>query len=152
MRGKEVDSTGKTIAYFNPSQDWPLLLKQGAGFPPSEMNKRAERLWEVRDVIEFYRSYQTVTLNKIYDIVRGEEPKKSEKIGELIKDFNSIVPYPEMKLSGPVVIQSVRAKMKDSAYNDAGSIQEKKYRRLYTEWVDALGEPLRFSDTQSPPQ
>jgi hypothetical protein len=150
-RGKEEDSTGKTIAYFDPSQDWPLLLKQGAGFPPSQLNRRNERLWETRDAISFYESYRTSVLNNIYSLVRSEEPNKMGKIAEIMKDFNAIVPYPEMKLGGPSVVQSIRARMKGAAYNDAGTVQEKAYRRLYTERVDALGEPLHFSDTPSAP-
>lgn len=151
VRGKEEDSTGKTVAYFNPELDWPIILGQAGGFAPRELNERNQRLWETRDAIEFYRAYQSSVMNKIWDITRSEETGKSTKIAELMKEYNAIVPYPEMRLGGPAVVQAMRDRMRNSAYNEAGSIQEKKYRRLYTERTDALGEPLRFSDTPSPP-
>lgn len=146
-RGQETDSTGKTIAYFDPKLDWPLLVGQAAGFAPSKINERNERLWETRDAIEFYRSYQQTVMRKMYDVIRSEDRDKGRQIAEMQQAYNAIVPYPEMKITGQMIHDSIKKRMKDFQYNEAGTIQERKYRRLYTERVDTLGEPLTFGNT-----
>ena len=144
LRGEETDSRLHTIATFDPSQDWGLVAGQALGFSPTEVNQKQERKFETNDAIFFYNGWRRALLANYWKAFKFQENKKPAM--DAIKQYNQQVPFPEMKISPTDLMRSIKTRAKESGYQEAGVLQEKRYRRLYSERLGPFAEPLDFTE------
>lgn len=139
-RGEETDRSLRQIAAFDPEDDWAMIGSQALGFPPSEINQKQERTFAANDAIQFYRGYRTAAMGAYWKAMQFDEPKGPAL--ELIKRYNRQVPFPEMKIGAEDIRRSILQRAKESGYREAGTLQEKRYRRLYDEVLGPFATPI----------
>lgn len=131
-QGGEFDAAGHPIAEFDPNdtQDTMELASQAFGFTPSKVTRGWEQYLAEKEVVTYYASWrQSLLAHNNAAHLSGDSEQVDLQMRH-ITEYNDAVPFPEMKLTGPVLQESLLQFYKDRALAGRDIPRQRSYRRL----------------------
>ncbi len=133
VRGEEDDRRGAQVAEFNWPNDvrsWAELTGRAAGFQLTRITEEKDRRFASFDAIQYYaKRHTSLTQMMNYAQDKGDEDKIEEAYVR-INRFNGQVPYPEMMIQLPSLVQSIKQAQKKRTMREIGIAEQQKYIRL----------------------
>jgi hypothetical protein len=109
QRGGEFDSRGQPIAEFDmdDTQDAIEVYSQMLGFTPSSVSTGWENYLAQREIISYYETWRRSLLAHHNRARLNGDPEEIAAQIDHVKDYNSRVPFPEMRISAQVLQNSL---------------------------------------------
>lgn len=133
-RGKESTRSGTPIAGFDmhDTKDQGELIGQSLGFTPRSISKGWEGFIAQQQAVIYYKTWATGLLRQ-WNYAKETGDKEAEKETNVeIREYNSIVPFPEMRIGFETRQDSFESYRRTRALNARKIEQSKAYRRLST--------------------
>ena len=143
-RGAETTASGEVIADFDPydPREAMELFGQALGFTPTELSEGWEKKMAERDAVNYYRTLQATVLAQHNYAMMQEDREAITDMREAILEYNSQVPFPEMKLTPKLIRQSAKMFLENQIKAGMGEGADKKYRRLAKSIEEAYPDPV----------
>lgn len=152
QRGAETTASGEVIAEFDPFdlRDQLTIFGQGLGFTPTEVTKTYDRLEAEREAVVYYRIRQEGILRQHNWAFYHEDEEAVQDARQEIKEFNDVVPYPEMQMNGKQIGKSLKQYVLSQKKAEMGVNGELKFQRLLREIEASYGPPDEPGTSNTP--
>jgi hypothetical protein len=131
-RGEEKTMRGDVVAEFDPydPKEALELFGQGLGFTPTELTEGWERTLAQREGVNYYRMRMEGLLKAHnWTFLNEDEDAKRDAL-QKIKEYNEVVPWPELKIGPKTIKESLVAYAESQKMTEMGMEQQKRYVRL----------------------
>jgi len=132
VRGEEATRSGYPIAGFDmhDTRDQGEIIGQMLGFTPRDVSKGWEGFIAQQQVVIYYETWKTGLLRK-WNYAKETKDKEAVKQANAgIREYNSVVPFPEMKIGGEARIRSFESYLQTRKFNEKKIEQSRPFRRL----------------------
>lgn len=148
IRGEEATRSGYPIAGFDmhDPQDQGEIIAQLFGFPPREVRKGWESFIAQQQAVIYYETWKSSLLRQ-WNFAREKNDEEAVKEANAeIREYNSVVPFPEMKIGPKTRRKSYESYLNTRKFNARKIEQSKPFRRLSSS-IEAVFEEGNNSDT-----
>jgi len=131
-QGGEFSSRGEPIAEFDPNdtQDTMEMAAQAFGFTPSKVSRGWERYLAEKQVVTYYAAWRDSLLAHHNAARLSSDAEEISSAMNAISEYNNAVPFPEMRLSGQVLQESLHQFYQQRALAGKDVPAQRSYRRL----------------------
>jgi len=143
QREGEYDARGEPIAEFDSTnmQDQMEIAAQAFGFTPSKVSRGWEAYLAKKDVVVYYETWRRSLLRQHNFSRLYEDSDDAQAAIQGIREFNADVPYPEMRIGGKVLQQSLEDFARQRALAGKSIPVQKSNLRLSREIQELYEEP-----------
>jgi hypothetical protein len=101
-------SGGQQVAAFDPHdpRDQLTLTFKALGFQPTKVSRGWERVTAEKEYVEYYRMMQAQLMRDINAARWAKDREGTADAMKALKEYNKIVPYPELKVNDDTLMQS----------------------------------------------
>ena len=147
-RGGETTRRGDRVADFNINnmQDRMELLMLSLGFQSSRLTKGWEKLIAQQEAIAYYQSLKTELLTDFNYAQSQGNTRAVEKLKKEIKQYNRMVPWPEMSITGDTLRRSYGTYLRTRAKAGQGLALQTSYIRLQRDVQEAFAPQTESAD------
>lgn len=133
--GRERDRGGATIVQFDPNDmsDQMDALAVGLGFQPTKLSRQWDYIQATKEVETLYTLRRQLLAKEFFRAVRLKDSEGRADALEAIKDFNSNVPYPSMRITSDSLRRSITAQQRQLQLREAEIPQRKTLRPVRKE-------------------
>ena len=142
VRGEEATRGGYPIAGFDmhDPQDQGELIAQALGFTPRDVSKGWEGFIAQQQAVVYYETWKSSLLRQWNYAKETKDEEAVKETNAEIREYNSVVPFPEMKIGPDARFRSFQSYMKSRQYTGAKTEQSSTSRRLSSSIQDVFEE------------
>ena len=131
--GKETDTSGATIAEFDPTNwnDRILIAGQAAGFPLTKVNTEREKQFLSRDVVNYYAARRTTLFAEYQWALNEGDGEAISAVRDSIQKYNDSVPHPALRITGTDLQRAIQQRQRTKRRKEVGIPVENRQLPLY---------------------
>jgi hypothetical protein len=139
-RGQEATRQGGIVAEFNvaDTRDRADLLFLAMGFQPTKLSEGWEEKISQIQHVEYYRKWKTELLTDYNYTLEIENREGQADVMKAIKEYNRLVPFPEMAIKRETLRQSHRSYRRTRARSGRNIALQNEYIRLQRDVSEAF--------------
>lgn len=116
------------------------VLGQALGFSPTTKTTHQEELHTAKEAAQFYVLRRTNLMSSLFQATLAKDYDAIADAKDAIREYNSTVPAPQLRITGQEIQQSLQARRKAAAEVESGRPSVKKYQSLYERVGDAFAQ------------
>ena len=131
-RGYESNRAGAKIVTFDTADPEQMaeVIAQTLGFTPARLSQTWEMIRFQQETEKFYQVRRAEILGQADLAFRMKNREGMADVRQAVKTFNSEVPFPEMRISGPEIGRSLKTRYRGRVLTEHGIAPERRHIRL----------------------